>query len=49
MKLFHGHNSVWNEWVDTENPPVRACVHSELWHAGMLVEIAVTAASGDRG
>jgi enamine deaminase RidA (YjgF/YER057c/UK114 family) len=49
IKLFHDHNSVWNEWVDAEHPPVRACVRAELWHAGMLVEIAVTAASSDRG
>ena len=24
MRLFEDHNSVWNEWVDPANPPVRA-------------------------
>ena len=31
MKLFKEHNSIWNEWVDQKNPPVRACVGAELW------------------
>ena len=44
MRLFEDHNSVWNEWVDRENPPVRACVGAPLWHAGVRVEIMVTAA-----
>ena len=26
MRLFEDHNSVWNEWVDPANPPVRACL-----------------------
>jgi enamine deaminase RidA (YjgF/YER057c/UK114 family) len=44
MRLFEAHNSVWNEWVDPENPPVRACVQADLWRPNMLVEIMVTAA-----
>ena len=44
MRLFEEHNAVWNAWVDRHNPPVRACVHAELWKPGMLVEIMVTAA-----
>ncbi len=43
MRLFGEHNSVWNEWVDRKNPPVRACVGAELWRPNMLVEIMVTA------
>jgi len=43
MQLFHDHNSVWNEWVDQANPPVRACVGAQLWKPGLLVEIMVTA------
>jgi enamine deaminase RidA (YjgF/YER057c/UK114 family) len=43
MALFEEHNSVWNEWVDRKNPPVRACVGAELWRPNMLVEIMVTA------
>ncbi len=32
-------------WVDSNNPPVRACVQSpRLWRPGMLVEIMVAAA-----
>lgn len=44
MRDFEDHNSVWNEWVDRKNPPVRACVGAPLWRPGMLVEIMVTAA-----
>jgi enamine deaminase RidA (YjgF/YER057c/UK114 family) len=41
---FEEHNSVWNEWVDRKNPPVRACIQSALWRPNILVEIMVTAA-----
>ena len=45
MSLFGAHNDAWNEWVDSKNTPVRACLHSpQLWRPGMLVEIMVTAA-----
>jgi enamine deaminase RidA (YjgF/YER057c/UK114 family) len=45
MAHFADHNSVWNAWLDPNNPPVRACVVSpKLWRPGMLVEIMVTAA-----
>ena len=40
---FGAMNEVWNAWVDPENPPVRACVHAELMHPDLLVEIMVTA------
>jgi enamine deaminase RidA (YjgF/YER057c/UK114 family) len=43
MQLFADHNAAWNEWVDPQNPPVRACVRAELWQPNMLVEIMVTA------
>jgi enamine deaminase RidA (YjgF/YER057c/UK114 family) len=43
MKFFAEHNAAWNEWVDAENPPVRACVGAGLWRPGLLVEIMVTA------
>jgi len=26
MSDFDDHNAVWNDWVDRQNPPVRACV-----------------------
>lgn len=44
MGLFEAHNAVWNEWVDADNPPVRACVGADLWQPKLLVEIMVTAA-----
>ncbi len=43
MRLFEDHNAAWNEWVDPNNPPARACVRADLWQPGMLVEIMVTA------
>jgi enamine deaminase RidA (YjgF/YER057c/UK114 family) len=44
MRLFAAHNAAWNAWVDTENPPVRACVQAGLWQPNLLVEVMVTAA-----
>ena len=44
MRLFEDHNVVWNEWVDPENAPVRACLTTEFWRPGMLVEVMVVAA-----
>ena len=43
MRLFEDHNAAWNEWVDPQNPPVRARVRADLWQPNMLVEIMVTA------
>jgi len=43
-KDFEDHNSVWNDWVDRKNPPVRFCVQASLWRPNILVEIMVTAA-----
>ena len=40
---FKAMNEVWNAWVDPANPPVRACVKSELMAPDLLVEIMVTA------
>ena len=44
MRLFEDHNSVWNEWVDPANPPARACLTTDFWRPGMLVEVMVVAA-----
>jgi len=44
MALFADMNSVWNAWVDPENPPARACVKAEMARPEVLVEIMVTAA-----
>lgn len=44
MANFKAMNAVWNEWVDPENPPARACVRADLARPEILVEIMVTAA-----
>ncbi len=44
MALFADMNSVWNAWVDPQNPPARACVQANLARPGLLIEIMVTAA-----
>jgi enamine deaminase RidA (YjgF/YER057c/UK114 family) len=44
MKDFNDMNSVWNDWVDPENPPVRACVRADMTRPETLIEIMVTAA-----
>src|SRR5271166_4919971 len=44
MAMFAEMNSVWNAWVDPENPPARACVKADLARPELLVEIMVTAA-----
>lgn len=44
MALFAAMNEVWNEWVDPQNPPARACVRADLARPEVLVEIMVTAA-----
>src|SRR5213592_2347154 len=44
MRLFEDHNYVWNEWVDPANPPARACLTTDFWRPGMLVEVMVVAA-----
>ncbi len=44
MSLFAAHNAVWNDWVDRQNPPVRACVGAPLYRPELLVEIMVVAA-----
>ena len=43
MAMFRDMNSVWNEWVDPQNPPARACVRADLARPEVLVEIMVTA------
>ena len=41
---FNEMNGVWDAWVDTENPPCRACVESKLAAPRFTVEIMVIAA-----
>ena|SRR5215472_15688013 len=49
MRLFEDHNSVWNAWVDSANPPARACLTTDFWRPGMLVEVIWEAANILRG
>ena len=42
MSNFAAMNAVWNNWVDPENPPVRACVRADLAVPELLIEIMVT-------
>ncbi len=43
MKQKEEMNRAWDEWADTQNPPMRACVGVALAGAS-LVEIVLTAA-----
>jgi enamine deaminase RidA (YjgF/YER057c/UK114 family) len=42
MKRKGEMNRAWDEWVDTRNPPMRACIGVDL-EAPHIVEIVVTA------
>jgi len=46
MDTFAEMNEVWDTWVDSANPPARACVESRLAAPQFTVEIMVTAAVG---
>ena len=46
MDTFNEMNEVWDAWIDTANPPVRACVEARLAAPQFTVEIMVTAAVG---
>ena len=43
MKQKGEMNRAWDQWVDSKNPPMRACIGVEL-EAPHIVEIVVTAA-----
>lgn len=43
IKDFEGMNSVWDAWIDPQNPPCRACVESTLAAPQFTVEIQVVA------
>ena len=44
MRNFQGMNAVWDEWVDSTNPPARATVEARLARTDLLVEIVIVAA-----
>eukprot|EP00521_Asterionellopsis_glacialis_P000281 CAMPEP_0195252476 /NCGR_PEP_ID=MMETSP0706-20130129/3883_1 /TAXON_ID=33640 /ORGANISM="Asterionellopsis glacialis, Strain CCMP134" /LENGTH=143 /DNA_ID=CAMNT_0040304775 /DNA_START=92 /DNA_END=523 /DNA_ORIENTATION=+ len=44
---FKAFNSIWCDWLDPENKPVRATVQSPMATPSILVEVQVTAATAD--
>jgi len=44
ISTFNEMNGVWDDWVDPENTPARACVESKLAAPQFTVEIMLTAA-----
>ena len=42
---FNEMNSVWDAWIDPDNPPTRACVESTLAAPEFTVEIGIIAAA----
>lgn len=45
MSRFDELNSVWDPWLDRENPPARACVGAQLARPGFHVEMTAVAAA----
>ena len=41
---FNEMNAVWDAWIDSANPPVRACVEAKLALPKYTVEIGIIAA-----
>lgn len=44
ITTFDEMNTIWDAWIDLENPPARACVESTLAAPQFNVEIMVVAA-----
>ena len=44
MSDFAEMNEIWNEWIDSENKPARACVEAPMARPNILFEVMVTAA-----
>lgn len=44
MRHFSDMNGAWDEWVDQQSPPVRACGACDLGSPDMKVEVIITAA-----
>eukprot|EP00566_Odontella_aurita_P024482 CAMPEP_0113586194 /NCGR_PEP_ID=MMETSP0015_2-20120614/34159_1 /TAXON_ID=2838 /ORGANISM="Odontella" /LENGTH=109 /DNA_ID=CAMNT_0000491599 /DNA_START=330 /DNA_END=659 /DNA_ORIENTATION=- /assembly_acc=CAM_ASM_000160 len=43
---FGAMNAVWNGWVDPDNKPVRATVEAAMARRQLLIEVQVTATTG---
>eukprot|EP00563_Minutocellus_polymorphus_P020261 CAMPEP_0197719808 /NCGR_PEP_ID=MMETSP1434-20131217/3410_1 /TAXON_ID=265543 /ORGANISM="Minutocellus polymorphus, Strain CCMP3303" /LENGTH=159 /DNA_ID=CAMNT_0043304587 /DNA_START=113 /DNA_END=592 /DNA_ORIENTATION=- len=44
---FKQMNAVWNNWVDSDNKPVRATVEAAMARPQLLIEVQVTATTAD--
>lgn len=44
MDNFAEMNAVWDNWIDPENPPTRACGEARLAREALLVEVIIRAA-----
>ncbi|KAH8043825.1 endoribonuclease [Aureococcus anophagefferens] len=44
MDHFAEMNGIWNDWIDSENKPARACVEAPMARPGILFEVACVAA-----
>ncbi len=47
MANFAEMNLVWDNWIDSDNPPARACGEARLATAEHLVEVVIVAAKPD--
>lgn len=47
MRYFAEMNAVWDQWVDQDSPPARACSGCDLGSPDLKVEIIITAAQRD--
>ena len=45
MEDYAAMNAVWDEWIDSNEPPVRSCARVEMANPRMLFEVIVTAAA----
>lgn len=43
MDDYAAFNEVWDEWVDPQNPPARACAEARMADSRILVELLPTA------
>ena len=44
MENFVEMNEVWDDWIDPDNPPARACGEAKLATPDFLVEVIIVAA-----
>lgn len=42
-KDYQEMNTLWDAWIDPQNPPARTCVEAKMYSPDVLVEMTVTA------